>query len=84
MSLRKINRIEIISPNGREYVKYLEKEQNIKLVKQDDGQTLKIFIDKTQMEAIDIENDQLIESLDDEFFFTNIKSTFRKVKNLLK
>ena len=29
-------------------------------------------------------NDKLIESLDDDFFFTNIKSTFRKVKNLLK
>jgi hypothetical protein len=42
--LKKINRIEIISPRGREYVKQFEKEQNVIISTQDDGKTLKIFI----------------------------------------
>jgi hypothetical protein len=59
----KINRIEITSPRGREYVKQLQNEQNVIISTQDDGKTLKIFIDKTQMEAIDIENDTLIRKI---------------------
>jgi len=57
--LKKVNRIEVIG-NGREFVKYLEKEQGVIISTQDNGETLKIFIDKTQSEAITIETDEML------------------------
>lgn len=40
--MQKINRIEVIGPNGREYVRY--GSNGLVIVEQDDGRTLKVFL----------------------------------------
>lgn len=40
-----INRVEVIDEEGRSYTKYLRENQSVNLVVQDDGRTLKIFIE---------------------------------------
>lgn len=45
-AMRGVNRFEVIDDNGRAYVKYLDKEEGIKYILQDDKRTLKVFIDK--------------------------------------
>ena len=40
----KISRVEVIGPEGREYVRYLKEDEYIVYQLQDDGRTLKIFI----------------------------------------
>jgi hypothetical protein len=40
-----INRIEIIGPNGREFVKSQNTVKNVKMFIQDNGKTLKIVYD---------------------------------------
>ena len=41
-----VRRVEVIDETGRAYVKYLSEDQVVWLSYQDDGQTLKVFIDK--------------------------------------
>lgn len=40
----KVNRVEVIDENGRSYTHYFCK--NVKISLQDDGHTLKLFLDK--------------------------------------
>lgn len=41
-----VNRVEVIDETGRGYVKYLKESQFAWLCYQDDGQTLKVFVDE--------------------------------------
>lgn len=41
-----VSRVEVIGPEGREYVRYFEDEEFMYTELQDDGRTLKIFIDE--------------------------------------
>ena len=41
-----VSRVEVIDETGRGYVKYLDENQFAWLCYQDDGQTLKVFIDE--------------------------------------
>lgn len=41
----KVSRLEVIGPEGREYVRYFEPEEFMHYMLQDDDQTLKIFIE---------------------------------------
>jgi hypothetical protein len=43
--MKNVNRIEVIDGTGRVYVKYLDKDERPRYNLQDDGKTLKIFID---------------------------------------
>lgn len=43
MDTSNVNRVEVITNKGREYV-FWEKEANVEVVLQDDDRTLKIFI----------------------------------------
>jgi hypothetical protein len=40
-----VSRVEVIGPEGREYVRYFEPEEFMHYVMQDDDRTLKIFIE---------------------------------------
>lgn len=42
---QKINRVEVIGKDGREYVRYL-KDEAFSYQVQDDGRTLKMFLNK--------------------------------------
>ena len=42
--MRRVNRVEVIDESGRAYVKYLDKDEEIKYSLQDYDQTLKVFI----------------------------------------
>lgn len=46
MSMKSVNRFEVIDDTGRAYTKYLEDNEGIKYSLQDDNKTLKVFIDK--------------------------------------
>jgi len=46
VSMKGVNRFEVIDEKGRSYVKYLDKDEGIKYSLQDDNRTLKVFIDK--------------------------------------
>lgn len=41
-----INRVEVISKSGREYVRYFEDEEFMSIILQDDDRTLKILIER--------------------------------------
>lgn len=41
----KVSRLEVIGPEGREYVRYFEDEEFMHYMLQDDNRTLKIFIE---------------------------------------
>lgn len=41
----KVTRVEVIGPDGREYVRYFEPEEFMHYMLQDDERTLKIFIE---------------------------------------
>ena len=45
--MKAVTRFEVIDENGRAYVKYLDKDEEIKYNLQDEDKTLKVFIDKT-------------------------------------
>lgn len=47
-SNKPVTRIEIIGPDGREYVRYLEESEWSHYSLQDEGQTLKVFIEQTK------------------------------------
>ena len=40
-----VSRVEVIGPDGREYVRYFEPEEWMHVMLQDDDRTLKIFIE---------------------------------------
>ena len=44
--LSDINRVEVIDENGRSYTNYLKEDQSVNLSVQDDGHTLKVFIER--------------------------------------
>ena len=48
-SYEAVNRVEVIGPDGREYVRYFEDSEQIHHVLQDDERTLKIFIEKDEV-----------------------------------
>lgn len=45
MPFSKVTRVEVIGPDGREYVRYFEPEEWMHYMLQDDERTLKIFIE---------------------------------------
>jgi len=46
MKIDRVNRVEVIDETGRAYVKYLDNNQEVVYSLQDDGRTLKLFINK--------------------------------------
>ena len=44
--LSKVTRLEVIDDDGRSYTNYLKEDQTVKLSLQDDGRTLKIFVER--------------------------------------
>jgi hypothetical protein len=46
VSMKGVNRFEVIDDTGRAYTKYLKDDEGIKYSLQDDDRTLKVFIDK--------------------------------------
>ena len=50
MKYHEVNRVEVIGPEGREYVRYFEKNEFMYYELQDDDSTLKIFIGKDDYE----------------------------------
>ena len=45
-AMRGINRFEVIDANGLAYVNYLNDDERVRYMLQDDNRTLKVFIDK--------------------------------------
>ena len=48
--LETVNRVEVIDATGRAYVKYLKQGEVVRYSMQDDGCTLKLFIQQESME----------------------------------
>jgi hypothetical protein len=48
MKVDKVTRVEVIDKTGRAYVNYLENDQEVVCSLQDDGRTLKVFINRKQ------------------------------------
>lgn len=46
-----INRVEVIGPDGREYVAYFSPGVEARAVLQDDNKTLKVFLDNVEEEV---------------------------------
>lgn len=46
--MKQANRLEVIDENGRSYVKCLENDERLRYNMQDEGKTLKVFIDKVK------------------------------------
>ena len=42
-----VNRLEVIDDTGRSYIKYLKDYETLRLSYQDEGRTLKVFVDQT-------------------------------------
>ena len=42
----KVSRVEVIGQDGREYVRYFKEDESMYYMIQDEGQTLKIVIEK--------------------------------------
>jgi len=57
-TVQKINRVEVITAIGRAYVNWDEKN-NIQLDLQDDGRTLKVFINKKIMKGNKADNNMI-------------------------
>ena len=47
-----VTRVEVIDENGRSYTKYLDTDQKVCYSIQDDGRTLKVFINKIKEEDL--------------------------------
>ena len=45
LQFKDVSRVEVIGPEGREYVRYFEPEEWMHYMIQDEGRTLKIFIE---------------------------------------
>ena len=50
--MKAVTRFEVIDESGRAYVKYLDKDEEIKYNLQDDKRTLKVFINKVNKEDV--------------------------------
>ena len=50
--MKAVTRFEVIDESGRAYVKYLDKDEEIKYNLQDDERTLKVFINKVNKEDV--------------------------------
>lgn len=48
LQFKNVSRVEVIGPDGREYVRYFEVEERMHYVLQDDNRTLKIFIEESK------------------------------------
>ena len=48
VTLFDVTRVEVIDENGRSYTKYLDKDQKVCYNIQEDGRTLKVFIQGKQ------------------------------------
>ena len=48
LQFKKVSRVEVIGPDGREYVRYFEVKEHMRYVLQDDNRTLKIFIEESK------------------------------------
>jgi len=46
LQFKNVSRVEVIRPDGREYVRYFKDNESMHYMLQDDNRTLKIFIDK--------------------------------------
>jgi len=46
--MKQANRLEVVDENGRSYVKYLENDERLRYNMQDEGKTLKVFVDKVK------------------------------------
>ena len=46
LQFKDVSRVEVIGPHGREYVRYFETEEWMHYMLQDEGRTLKIFIEE--------------------------------------
>lgn len=44
--MKQANRLEVIDENGRAYIKYLDSDERLRYNMQDEGRTLKVFVDK--------------------------------------
>lgn len=51
--MKQVSRFEVIDESGRVYVKYLEEDEGIAYILQDDDRTLKVFIDKLRWKEVD-------------------------------
>ena len=45
LQFKDISRVEVIGPEGREYVRYFKDDEWMNYMVQDEGRTLKIFIE---------------------------------------
>ena len=48
LQFKNVSRVEVIGPDGREYVRYFEVEECMNYMIQDEGRTLKIFIEDSK------------------------------------
>ena len=46
--MKQANRLEVIDENGCSYVKYLDSDEKLRYNMQDEGKTLKVFVDKVK------------------------------------
>ena len=53
VSMKGVNRFEVIDDTGRALVKYLKDDERVRYMLQDDNRTLKVFIDKVTKIGID-------------------------------
>jgi hypothetical protein len=52
MSMKSINRFEVIDKTGRAYTKYLKDDERVRYQLQDENKTLKVFIDTVTVHKI--------------------------------
>ena len=48
LQFKDISRVEVIGPEGREYVRYFKDDEWMNYMVQDEGRTLKIFIEDSK------------------------------------
>ena len=48
LQFKNVSRVEVIGPDGREYVRYFEEDERMHYMLQDDNRTLKIFIEDSK------------------------------------
>lgn len=48
LKFKDISRVEVIGPEGREYVRYFKEDEWMHYMIQDEGRTLKIFIEDSK------------------------------------
>lgn len=48
LQFKDVSRVEVIGPEGREYVRYFKEDEYMHYMLQDDERTLKIFIEESK------------------------------------